>query len=910
MLSYNRIGFFLNILFVYCISFFSLPLFSCDNYNSHCALAESITLTNSQEYCLTACTDNGSSENFDLSSQGCQASPFSTVWYHVTSDDKSILTANLSSTVLDLPLIRIFKGNCTTPQLIDCNQGYANEVSLKNITLEAATDYYLTVSTIDGSIGEFDLCLTIDKDPNVCNTKPTLEIISTSEGSPMWGPYKPGEEVEICYTIDGYENLACNYLQGIVPIFGNGWDPSSFDIEGQPKIINQNLETQGHTNFTTSNPTCEGEPAGDWRWHSQGTVQYNLNSANPLGLRVRDDIPAAWVFVNSFDPACFNFNDGCCTNPDENPNLGYGDDDYPMCGTGSTQTWKICFTLTTSLSPSLDNHDCSIGMKTLADGEIGALILNACNADMISYTNASVEVIVPPIISVDQNSLQVCGGQQFNIVLNSDSPDTKYFWFVQGENEVFAATDNLLTYSFSDSGTYLLSVYGSNGSISEPVMVTVEVREELSLEIVQEPLVACAGEEVELKAVITDVSDISDIVYSWNYNNEDDNSLRVSDVDREYELQVNLGACAIRKSIEINHHDISTLTMSSQEKVCTGAIGEFNLQLEGSAPWTISLEDNEGQELLVETSDSEFLQEIQVEENMNFTLLSAVDGNNCKMEADGSWAVTTHSELEVWAGDDAYLGCGKEEVQLNGEVNIDLEKTEVQWRKGGDVIDANADLSPFVSTPGMYSLVVTDQETGCTASDIVEVLDYSSDINLELTNPLNLELESGESIFLEAHVDIDHSEVASVLWLHDGTIDCETCMSSMAYPHSDVLYEIEVIDVNGCSETERIQVTIRENQNSTSSVYIPNTFDPFSDGANSKFGIYGDISLLDEFVISDRWGNEVFSAQELDPEAAAACWDGTMNGEAVTSGVYIYMLRITMLDDSIVQRVGTITLIK
>jgi len=283
MLIFKYPGVFPNIFLISLFSYF--PLFSCDLTNKECSQAEYLYPSIDQELCFTSCNNNGLTRSLSSTSQGCEASPFQTVWYSLTSPSyKSILSLKLHSTALHLPIISVYSGNCDQLELVSCNQAYDGSVSIQNLLLDLETEYYLAISTTDGSVGEFEFCLQLEENTNVCNTKPKLEIISTSEGSPTWGPYLPGEEIEVCYTIDGYENLGCNYLQAIVPILGNGWDPTSFDFDGQPKNITQSLVTQGHTNFTTSNPMCEGDPAGDWRWYREGKVQYKTKTRNNLYL--------------------------------------------------------------------------------------------------------------------------------------------------------------------------------------------------------------------------------------------------------------------------------------------------------------------------------------------------------------------------------------------------------------------------------------------------------------------------------------------------------------------------------------------------------------------------------------------------------------------------------------------------
>ena len=108
------------------------------------------------------------------------------------------------------------------------------------IDVDPLTTYVIAISDVEGNIGEFELCAT-SIDVEFCNEDDRIFVTSTSLGSPLKGPYKPGEEVRICYELEDWNKLDCNGFQGLVPTFGPGWDTTSFDLFGQlmkqPEIL-------------------------------------------------------------------------------------------------------------------------------------------------------------------------------------------------------------------------------------------------------------------------------------------------------------------------------------------------------------------------------------------------------------------------------------------------------------------------------------------------------------------------------------------------------------------------------------------------------------------------------------------------------------------------------------------------
>jgi gliding motility-associated-like protein len=58
-------------------------------------------------------------------------------------------------------------------------------------------------------------------------------------------------------------------------------------------------------------------------------------------------------------------------------------------------------------------------------------------------------------------------------------------------------------------------------------------------------------------------------------------------------------------------------------------------------------------------------------------------------------------------------------------------------------------------------------------------------------------------------------------------------------------------------------------------------------------------------VIYNRWGEPIFETNNI-----SNCWDGTYNGEGVQTGVYAYNLYLIQLDGKVVNKKGTITVVK
>ncbi|MBK9175082.1 MAG: choice-of-anchor L domain-containing protein [Flavobacteriales bacterium] len=89
-------------------------------------------------------------------------------------------------------------------------------------------------------------------------------------------------------------------------------------------------------------------------------------------------------------------------------------------------------------------------------------------------------------------------------------------------------------------------------------------------------------------------------------------------------------------------------------------------------------------------------------------------------------------------------------------------------------------------------------------------------------------------------------------------------------------------------------------------IYFPNAFTPDGDGWNDFFGPLGHYIEKFEMTIFDRWGQVVFTTQDMN-----IMWDGKVNGsgEAMT-GVYVYTYRAEGHYFPSVDGVGHVTLIR
>lgn len=114
------------------------------------------------------------------------------------------------------------------------------------------------------------------------------------------------------------------------------------------------------------------------------------------------------------------------------------------------------------------------------------------------------------------------------------------------------------------------------------------------------------------------------------------------------------------------------------------------------------------------------------------------------------------------------------------------------------------------------------------------------------------------------------------------------------------------------------ECTIRSNEwqvqfeefNEAEIIAAPNIFKPFSNNSNNCFKPtpFTNLEIIDYSIsIFDRWGNLHFTTKDLQD-----CWDGNFNGIRVESGVFVYLIDITVLHcnkPKKIRKVGDVTVL-
>jgi gliding motility-associated-like protein len=124
-------------------------------------------------------------------------------------------------------------------------------------------------------------------------------------------------------------------------------------------------------------------------------------------------------------------------------------------------------------------------------------------------------------------------------------------------------------------------------------------------------------------------------------------------------------------------------------------------------------------------------------------------------------------------------------------------------------------------------------------------------------------------------------------------------------PNQDVLIYVRAIGNGNCQNSLLASATDKTTNPLGNNIYVPNLFSPNGDGVNDIEYVYGTAIAQLEFRIYNHWGQLVFTSKDQ-----RQGWDGTMSGVKQPVGVYVYIVKATMQDGSVIIKKGNVTLMR
>ncbi len=276
------------------------------------------------------------------------------------------------------------------------------------------------------------------------------------------------------------------------------------------------------------------------------------------------------------------------------------------------------------------------------------------------------------------------------------------------------------------------------------------------------------------------------------------------------------------------------------------------------------------------------------------------------------FTITIMATPMVDAGMDIEFDCDLGEVRLNG--NVPLDEFDVLWN-GPDTNMQVEVINPIVQYPGIYTMQIFDPESGCQMIDTVEVL-LPNEIN---ANDDHRELFEGEIYQIDV-LENDSLEnydqffvrtfdlTSGNIFVNNENIVYYTPEELGTKRTESFMYEVCSVECPEVCSEALVTFDI-----SPKGIYISNAFSPNGDGHNDFFFVSGDpgtITEIKKFAVFNRWGAQVFGANNIPINDPQLGWNGFFKGEKVSQNVYIYFVEVEFTDGSLVIFSGDVSVFK
>jgi hypothetical protein len=168
----------------------------------------------------------------------------------------------------------------------------------------------------------------------------------------------------------------------------------------------------------------------------------------------------------------------------------------------------------------------------------------------------------------------------------------------------------------------------------------------------------------------------------------------------------------------------------------------------------------------------------------------------------------------------------------------------------------------------------------------------------------NYEIELGDSV----EMSINSSLLQNVVKWSLSKVNCDTCLTTSAFPLNDARYEVNVTSLDGCSKMAQINVKVKK----VRSFVTSNIISANGDGINESPAIYGgkDVGSILSYDIYDRWGNKVFSESNIGKGRSVLKFNGKFNNRDLAEGSYTWIANVLYIDGVVIQYTGSMTIIR
>jgi len=193
---------------------------------------------------------------------------------------------------------------------------------------------------------------------------------------------------------------------------------------------------------------------------------------------------------------------------------------------------------------------------------------------------------------------------------------------------------------------------------------------------------------------------------------------------------------------------------------------------------------------------------------------------------------------------------------------------------------------------GDYLLALMDAN-GCTLDTLIALNEIAA-LTVDLGSEIEINL--GESI--ELTPDISNNNIANINWTTNNTLSCTDCENPMATPTQDAVYQITVVDANGCIANDFINVIVTDNFCSENDAICNFSITPNATNGFAQATFTSNYDLLAAIRVYGREG--IFMGEKI---VMAERGINVQEIDLVTLPAGLYIIEIQLRGQSLVKKV-------
>jgi len=471
-------------------------------------------------------------------------------------------------------------------------------------------------------------------------------------------------------------------------------------------------------------------------------------------------------------------------------------------------------------------------------------VIGASTAGCTNTATITVYVSTTINITANANPSSICEGAYS--ILSASGADT-YNW---------SNSMNLSTITVTPTNTTSYTVTGYSGGCTGTATVSVTVNPLPTMIASANPSSICYNEVTTLTA-----SGANN--YSWSHSLGTGSNVTVTPTtNTTYTVTgTNIYNCSNTASVSVVVNPIPTVNITaSSTTICQGDQTILTATGADSYSWYHGLGTNN----IITVSPS------------STTTYTVVGTNTAGCSATASIAITVNPNADATINPIDPLCDNQEQITLTAHTSGGL------WSGTGITNQVLGTFSPAIAGTGTHAITyMISGMCGDTATTEISIYD-SPDATAYATDETCIDANDGI-----AWVEVTGGTPPyAYLWSTYHTLDS---IANLAPGE----YYVTATDFHNCSDKDTVLIKPGTEDCYITHIYVPNIFSPNDKGnpENEHLRVYGKGIKTIDFILFDRWGNEVFHSTDINMG-----WDGTYKGEPALTGDYTYVIKVDYLN--------------